>query len=152
MKIIMALFTLLVLAVPSFKVHANNMETSVTDEVVLISTEIGNYVLAKDLEGLMKYVPEGGVYFIDDHYTKAEVRTLLYNKDSWLYKHLFFEDKSVFRKFGNKPVEVEAVFKRDNNAVRVRYGTGTDKGGSPVDNCLFKIDGLWYFDGIFYCE
>lgn len=116
------------------------------------SRAIEKSVSRGDVDGLMLSVPETGIYFVDGLFSREEVHRLLLDKTSWLYRYMFSGDESVSRKLasmGKTETEIE-VIKRGEDAWMVRYSAK----GSPdlVENCVIRRDGVWYFDGMFYCE
>lgn len=103
-----------------------------------------------DIDDLMSAVPETGIYFVDGLFSRKEVHRLLLDKTSWLYRYIFSGEKSVGRKLASMGKSEIEVIKRGQDAWMVRYSAKD----SPdlVENCVIRRDGVWYFDGMFYCE
>lgn len=150
MKKLIISFTLFCIVVFPVVTSCNEKEKS---ELEKIAYEVRTGVIKEDVEMLLKYVSPAGTSFIDDHYTYEEIRELLKNKDSWLYKHLFWGENSVKKYFDSaKELTIKIHYFNKDEAVSIFYQSSNYAPRNWVECCFVKINEKWYFNGIFYCE
>lgn len=109
-------------------------------------------ILNMDKRYIMKHVSPKGIYFIDTAYSKEQINKLLDDKDSWLYKKLYIGDTSAKYYFENAQDISETIYKRGKDAIMILYQSGGIDKKSSLESCYIKINGVWYFDGVFSCE
>lgn len=119
-------------------------------EVERLAKVVQGAVVNKDIDKLMQYVHPSGTVFIDAAYTKAEISSLMKDKDSWLYKHLFVGEKSVRTYLLQAKNLKTSVHPQSDTAMFVFFESSNYE--KWQESCFIQIDGKWYFDGIFSCE
>lgn len=120
-------------------------------ELERIANDVKTAVIKQDVGTLMQYVSPSGTYFIDEVYTYAQIKEMLENKTSWLYKHLFVGKNSVKNYFENAKNLDTKIHSRDNKAFFISYQSSNYNSYNWIECCFIRINGKWYFDGIFYC-
>lgn len=127
-------------------------QCSNNDDVSKLAYDLKDAVLEEKRERLLEFVAPQGTNSIDSSYTKKQVVELMNDHNSWLFKYLFLDDKSVKNYFKEaKDLKVK-VYTRSNESTFVSYQTSNHKPTEWVECCLIKINGKWYFDGIFECN
>lgn len=149
-----ALICLLLLISPIVCAAEENISGEiVTDPAFqLISNELQRAISDANVSCLMKYVAPTGTYVIDEVYTHKQIKKMLINKKSWLYKHLFVGRESIRGYFERAENIRLKVFKRGTNAILISYQASNIAPTDWAECCLIKVNGTWYFDGIFSCE
>lgn len=140
---------LLILCGCSFVVCGQSIGSHGVKDVV---SQVEAAIIKRDVGKLMQYVSSRGTYFIDDYYSYNEIRELLGDKKSWLYKHLFVGESSVFHYFKSNSMIRERIHMRGKNAVSVVFESASSLPANWIECCFIEIKGRWYFDGIFSCE
>jgi hypothetical protein len=117
-----------------------------------MSKDTRTAILNMDKGYIMKHVSPKGIYFIDKVYSKEQINNLLDDRDSWLYKKLYIGETSAKYFFENAHDISEKVYKRGVDAIMILYQSGGNDKESSLESCYIKVNGVWYFDGIFNCE
>jgi hypothetical protein len=128
-------------------VHGSEDETS---KIEKLAKEVQEAVLHSDIDRLMRYVHSSGTVFIDTAYTREEISRLMRDEDSWLYKHLFVGRSSVRSYFRNAKNLKIKVHRQSDIAMFVSYESSNYE--KWMESCFIRIDGRWYFNGIFSCQ
>ncbi len=115
-----------------------------------ISEGIAEAVANGDADYVLRYVPVSGLHFIDSYYTSSEIKQLLHDEDTWLWKYLFNGPSSIRSAFKYGSLSSISIKKRSDIAAIIVYDF--QKKEKNVENCMIKIKGEWYFDGIFSCD
>lgn len=151
MKTIKSVFLTVIFILFTVNLSAEN-KIDTDPELHKMAWEMRSAILNIDTAYLMKYVAPSGTYFIDTVYSHEQIERMIMDKNSWLYKHLFIGDNSVksyFKQAINLNIK---IYKRDTNAIMVSYQSSNFEEVKWVENCFIKINGIWYFDGIFNCQ
>ncbi len=135
-------------------------QREITREVLRWEPEFRRAVLDRDLDALMKFVPEEGLQCGDASIGKGETRVRLQSKGAWLHDYLFGEGDlraahpeapcetsvRVFLKKRNpRPVVAGVVVTKGLVTACIRYGAKAD--GCTHEFCFERrADGRWYLD------
>jgi hypothetical protein len=150
MKIIRSFFLIITFILCAVNLSAEN-KISTDPELHKIALEMKSAVLNMDMAYLINHVAPSGTYFIDTGYSHDQIERLVRDKNSWLYKYLFVDKNSVKNYFKQARDLKIKVFKRDINSIMISYQSSNFEAHKWIENCLIKINGKWYFDGIFTC-
>jgi len=131
------------------RVYASDNELS---ELNVIAMDVKDAVEREDMNRLMQYVAPSGTYFIDKPYTYAQIDKLISTKGSWLYKHLFVGENSIKDYLNNAKNLKVVINHRDHAAIQISYPSSNYDRLKWIECCFMKINGHWYFDGIFSCQ
>ena len=149
---IIILFTSILTALCFVYVAPKAGGTDNNADIIKLAQEMKIAVINRDVKAIIRHVNPRGMYFLDRFYTFDEVVRLIEDKDSWLYKHMFEESKSVRNYFirakGNKYI----IQHMGKGWISIVYQSSNYERSEWIESCFYLVDKKWYFNsGIFDC-
>jgi hypothetical protein len=105
-----------------------------------------------DNDYFLKYVAEEGIVIAGNTYSKEKITTLLKDKHSLLFKHLYSGKSSIKHFFNTDQNPNVSISQKSSNSIAIIYTSKNSSERRTIQNCYIKISGTWYLEGIFSCE
>lgn len=81
---------------------------------ILTAEHIRTVIVQNDVDGFIKFLPEG-IFVVDTPYVKKEIVDLLRDNNSWLYVSLFSGDKSSVKSYflAAENLRIDVLYSQD---------------------------------------